>query len=134
MTGQEEVLQRAHSVQRNPAGIEQHLENCKKVIRLLLQVQIGEFNSRRLEKKEDEDGVAQLVVGLKKKAREACKIASTTGDAIRHAAKILFSPEELTSCTVCGCHTNKAVEQWTALDARKLNFLVSTVTKVFPNT
>ena len=61
MTGQEEVLPRAlnamhsmHSVQKNPAGIEQRLENCEKVIRLLLQVQIAEFNSHRLEKKEDE--------------------------------------------------------------------------------
>ena len=57
VTGQEEVLQRAlnamHSVQKNPAGIEQRLENCEKVLRLLLQVQIAEFNSRRLEKKED---------------------------------------------------------------------------------
>ena len=61
----------------------------------------------------------------RKKAREACKIASTIGDAIRHGAKVLFSPEELMSCTVRGHHTNKAVEQRTALDATKLSFLIS---------
>ena len=60
----------------------------------------------------------------RKKAREACKIASTTGDTIRHRAKVLFSPEEWMLCTVHSRHTNKAVEQSTALNATKLNFFI----------
>lgn len=68
VTGQEEVLQTAlntiHSMQKNPAGIEQRLENCENVIRLLLQVQIAEFNSHTLEKKEDEVSINPPSISL----------------------------------------------------------------------
>jgi len=56
VTDHEEALQKAlyamHTVQKSPAGIEQRLENCEKVLHLLLQVQIAQLNSSRLEKKE----------------------------------------------------------------------------------
>ena len=53
----QKALNTMHSVQKNPAGIEQHLENCERVLHLLLQVQIAELNSHRLEKEEDECSV-----------------------------------------------------------------------------
>ncbi|KAJ7315460.1 hypothetical protein OS493_038599 [Desmophyllum pertusum] len=106
----------------NRKGIEERLANCEKVLRLLLQVSLASFNSSHLEQKEE------------KQTREACKNASTAGDAVRLAAKILFSEQELLECSVRGRHTNKTVEQRKALDVTRLNYLTSTVTKVFPKT
>ena len=64
------------------------------------------------------------ILNLRKKPREACKKATTDGDAIRNVAKVLFTEQELLECTVSGRHTNKSVEQCNDLDLIKLNFLV----------
>ena len=64
------------------------------------------------------------VVQFQRKAREVCKNANKAGDAVRQVAKVLFTKEELLSCTVRGRHTNKTVEQRTALDDNRLKCLI----------
>ncbi|XP_068700105.1 SRRM2 protein homolog rsr-2-like [Montipora foliosa] len=128
-----EALTAMQSVVYLNMGIEERLHNCEKVLRLVLKVQVEALKSSLEEKREQENN-GQLDPALKKQAREACKNASSSGDAIRNMARVLFTEEELLECSVRGRHTNKTVLQRRPLDATKLKFLESTVTKVYNDT
>lgn len=58
VSGQQEALQHAlhamHSGQQRQMGIEERFANCKKVLRLHLQVQIATLNNIKFEQNEEE--------------------------------------------------------------------------------